>query len=109
VQTCGLRSWIRSAGSRAADFTKYRPGDGAADAWGKFELWHNELSEFSGFDAWSVYTPDELEYVRCYYAPHPDPESLPSLAEVADDVGEIGLTEVKWQTAEVGWEEPRGI
>jgi len=75
-----------------------------ADAWGKFKLWHDKVTEFSGFDAWSVYTPEEIEYARAYYAP---PRDLQRLTDVAEDVREVALTDVEWETAEVGWEEPK--
>jgi hypothetical protein len=77
------------------------------DAWSKFRLWHDKVTEFSGFDTWSVYTPGEIEYAKAYYTPHPDPASLPALAQIAEDVREVSLTEVKWESAKVGWEEPK--
>jgi len=76
------------------------------DAWGKFRLWHDKVTEFSGFDAWSVYTPGEIEYAKAYYAPRPDPASLPTLSEIGDEVLEVTLTEVRWTSATVGWEAP---
>jgi hypothetical protein len=76
------------------------------DAWGKFELWHDKLSEFSGFDAWSVYTPGDVEYARAYYAPRPDPDTLPEPAAVDAQTASIPLTATRWASAEVGWESP---
>jgi hypothetical protein len=76
------------------------------DAWDKFKLWHDKLSEFSGFDAWSVYAPGEIEYARAYYAPRPDPDSLPEPAAVDAGTRSISLTGTKWTTAEVGWDAP---
>ena len=74
--------------------------------WGKFKLWHDKLSEFSGWDCWSVYTPEELQYVREYYTPRPEVASLPEVSALPADTTSVSLTEVRWQSAEVGWESP---
>ncbi len=73
------------------------------DAWSKFELWHQKLSEFSGQDAFAIYEPGELDFVRAYYAPRPE---LRELAGIPATQAKVELTDVRWEAAEVGWEEP---
>lgn len=78
-----------------------------ADNWGKFKLWHDKLSEFSGFDAWSVYQPGEIEFVQAYYRPKVDQATLRSPAETPEGTGTLALAQARWVSAEVGWEAPR--
>ncbi|MHB1035122.1 MAG: M60 family metallopeptidase [Pirellulales bacterium] len=35
--------------------------------WAKFQAFHDQLSRFSGFDAWSVYTAEELKLLKAQY------------------------------------------
>jgi len=88
-------------------FLSLPPDQVPQTAWDKFRAWHEKLSEFSGFDAWSVYTPDEIEYIRYYYAPHTPPEQLPTLGQVREDRKTVSLTDARWESATVGWEEPK--
>lgn len=67
--------------------------------WEQFKLWHDKLSEISGFDAWSVYTPNEKKVLEFLLSPHPEPEYL---AKIRDATSTTYLSEVKWDDARVG-------
>jgi hypothetical protein len=72
--------------------------------WDKFKVWHDKLSEYSGFDAWSVYTKEELEFAKFDCAPKKRPVAV---GKVPGDQKETWLAEIKWDSAKVGWEEPK--
>ena len=71
--------------------------------WGKFKLWHDKLGEYSGFDAWSVYRPAEVEFVKYYYAPRTEPVDI---GQIGGGRHTVNLTDVKWDSARVGWQQP---
>ena len=74
--------------------------------WSKFKLWHDKLAEYSGQDVWSVYSKEEVAFIEQYYAPRLKPWQLRELGAVPDSTRSISLTDVKWQSATVGWEKP---
>jgi hypothetical protein len=37
------------------------------DNWSKLKLFHDQLAEFSGYDVWSLYTPDDLKLMKVEY------------------------------------------
>jgi len=73
--------------------------------WGKFELFCSRLAEFSGVDLRESFTPEELAVLKRAWSPRP-PEPNQSPADVPGEVTSVGLAETKWESAEVGWQEP---
>jgi hypothetical protein len=85
-------------------FLALKDADVPKTHWDKFKAWHDKLSEYAGFDVWSVYTKDELEFVKYYYSSKKDPVEI---GRIPADQKNAWLAEIKWKSAKVGWEEPK--
>jgi len=76
-----------------------------ADRWGRFKTFFDRLSYFAGKDAWSIFTADEIADVkRCFTDPRTPPTQRP--VDVASDVKEFWLSELKWDSSKVGYGRP---
>lgn len=76
-----------------------------SDRWGMFKTWFDRLSYFSGQDAWSIFTKEEIEDVkRCFTDPRTPPTERPT--DVAADAKETWLSNLKWDSVKVGYGRP---
>jgi hypothetical protein len=93
-------AWSPRAEDRISPETMARLGT----RWGKMQLYFDKLTEYSGTDAWSVFTPEEREIARWAFTPRPEPTLAP--ADAPADTATLGLGDAAWESAEVGWEQP---
>jgi len=94
-------AWSTQAGDRVAaeDF------DSFATAWGRFRLYFRKLAEYSGYDVWSHFSPEDLALLERAYGPAaPEPTQPP--AAVAAEGNTVWLTDTAWEEAKVGWLKP---
>lgn len=73
--------------------------------WGKFESFFNYLSTYSGYDAWSIFTPEEIEIIKWSYTKDATKPTA-SPAELPEGTKTAWLSDLKWELARVGWAQP---
>lgn len=72
--------------------------------WELIDAWHRKISEFAGYDLWSLFTESEKEELKVGYSP--ETKVSVRLDKVPSDVRSVWLSDAEWESATVGQDSP---